>query len=195
MASLDVSMDSSLGSGQRAAARGGAKRARAQADTEMSARAKRDVQGDLTALTRLELYFSLRLITRTMRRFADHLEHDYDTLMIFFVVLEACFQAIIAFGGSDADLPAIEKAYAESISLGATLLSIGEATGIPRETVRRKVKALMDRGLIATTERNKNIYVPISVLLEPEMLEVIRAYAADADQMVRTVQFYTGKAR
>jgi hypothetical protein len=148
------------------------------------------MKAELAVLTRLELYFSLRLMTRTMRRFADRLDDDYDSVMIFFVVLEACFQAIIAFGGSDADLPTIEKAYAESISLGASLFTIGEATGIARETVRRKVKTLIDRGLVTTSDRNKNVYVPVSVLLEPAMLELVRNYAADTEQFVRTVQFY-----
>jgi DNA-binding transcriptional ArsR family regulator len=157
----------------------------------MSGRAKRDFKADLAVLTRLELYFSLRLITRTMRRFAEFLEHDYDTLMIFFVVLESCFQAVIALGGSDADPEAIERAYAESTSLGASAVSIGEITGIPRETVRRKLKTLADHGLLMTSPQSKNIYVPIAVLLEPRMLETVRAYAADADQCVKTVQFYT----
>jgi DNA-binding transcriptional ArsR family regulator len=156
----------------------------------MNPRNQKTLKADLAVLTRLELYFSLRLITRTMRRFAELLEHDYDTLMIFFVVVESCFQAIIGFGGADSDLETIERAYAESISLGTSVLNIGEATGIPRETVRRKVKTLMDMGLVATAEKSKAIYVPLSALLEPAMLEVLRAYVADTQQFVRTVQFY-----
>jgi hypothetical protein len=157
----------------------------------MSARSKKDFKADLAVLTRLELYFSLRLITRTMRRFAELLEHDYDTLMIFLVVLESCFQAVIAFGGSDAEAESIERAYEESTSLGTSAVSIGEVTGIPRETVRRKLKTLSDHGLLTTSPKSKNIYVPISVLLEPNMLETVRAYAADADQFFKTVQFYS----
>lgn len=37
-------------------------------------------------------------------------------------------------------------------SLGANLRSIADSTGIPRETVRRKVKTLVQRGLVETHE-------------------------------------------
>jgi len=149
----------------------------------------------LAVLTRLELYFSLRLITRTLRRFADLVDYDYDTVMIFFVVLESCFQSIIPFGGAEADLETIERAYRESVSLGLSLLTIGEACGIPRETVRRKVKMLTERGLLASSERSRNIYVPITMLLRPDVIEVFRIYAVDADQFARTVRFYTAPER
>ena len=146
---------------------------------------------DLAVLTRLDLYFSVRQFTRTMRCFAELFERDYDMVMIFFIVAESCFQSIIPLGGAGADAEAVERINLDTTSLGLSLFVIGEASGIPRETVRRKVKALIDMGYLATFEKNKNVYVPISALFKNEMLDAFRCYASEVDQFVRTVQYYS----
>jgi hypothetical protein len=156
----------------------------------MSRAPKADPRADVAVLTRLELYFSLRLVTRTMRRFAELLDHDYDMLMIFFIVVESCLQAITVFGGVDADYETLERGYMESISLGLSPLTIGETTGIPRETVRRKIKTLTDLGLLATSPKNRTVYVPLATLVRDDVLEMIRAYTSDTDQLIRTARFY-----
>jgi hypothetical protein len=153
-----------------------------------------DETSGLAVLTRLELYFSIRQLTRTMRRFAELLNFDYDTVMIFFIVAESCFQSIIPLGGAAADAASVERAYLDSLSLGLSILNIGEASGIPRETVRRKVKTLIDRGLLATLDKGRGIYVPLSALLERDVLAAFERYASDVEQLVNTVQFYGRRA-
>lgn len=146
---------------------------------------------DLAALTRFELYFSMRQFTRTMRRFAELFDYDYDMVIIFFVVAEACFQAIIPLGGAVGDLDELERAYTDSMSLGLSVFNVGEATGIPRETVRRKIKALIDLGYLGNLEKSKSVYVPMSALLDERMLQAFKNYSADIDQFVKTVQYYS----
>lgn len=149
-----------------------------------------DQKSDLGALTRLELYFSVRQFNRTMRYFAELFDFDYDMVTIFFVVAETCFQSIIPLGGAAADLEAIERIYLDSTSIGLSIFSIGEASGIPRETVRRKVKALTDRGFLAVFEKNKNIYIPISALLDERVMRAFRNYVLEIGQFLRAVQYY-----
>ena len=156
----------------------------------MSRAPKVNPKADLAVLTRLELYFSLRLVTRTMRRFAELLDHDYDMLMIFFIVVESCLQAIIVFGGANADFATMEKGYMESVSLGLSALTIGETTGIPRETVRRKIKTLVDLGLLATSDKNRTVYVPLTTLVREDIFEMIRTYTSDTEQLINTARFY-----
>jgi len=126
-----------------------------------------------------------------MRRFAELLDHDYDMLMIFFIVVEACLQSIIVFGGANADFATMEKGYMETVSLGLSALTIGETTGIPRETVRRKLKTLIDLGLLATSDKNRNVYVPLSTLAREDILEIIKTYTSDTEQLVNTARFYS----
>jgi hypothetical protein len=150
-----------------------------------------ELRPDLAALTRFELYFSIRQFTRTMRRFAELFDYDYDMVIIFFIVAESCFQAIIPLGGAAADPDSLERAYTDSMSLGMSVFNIGEACGIPRETVRRKIKTLIDLGYLGTLEKTKSVYVPMSALLDERMLSAFRSYSADIDQFVKTVQYYS----
>jgi hypothetical protein len=150
-----------------------------------------DQQADLAVLTRFELYFAVRQFTRTMRRFAEVLDYDYDLIMIFFVAVEACFQSIMPLAGSDLSRNDLEKAYTDSLSLGTTLLAIGEASGIPRETVRRKVKTLVDMGYLAFLPRNKNVYVPMSALLDRKIVSAFSDYSSDINQLFKSLKFYS----
>lgn len=145
---------------------------------------------DVSALTRLELYFSIRQVTRTTRRFAEIFGHDYEMVMIFFVVVETCFQAILHLGGASPDRASIEKAYLDAPVIGVSLFGISTASGVPRETVRRKVKAMTDQGYLAASETTKAIYVPLSALFEPRIHEAFRLYVEDLDQFARTLQHY-----
>jgi hypothetical protein len=150
-----------------------------------------DDQSDIATITRLELYFAVRQFTRTMRRFAEILDHDYDMVMIFFIIVESCFQSIIPLGGAKADRAALEAAYLDSISIGLPILGVGEASGIPRETVRRKVKRLTEMGYLAVTPHSKNIYVPLSTLLDRTVVDAFANYATDIDQLVKNLQYYS----
>jgi hypothetical protein len=149
-----------------------------------------DPNADMTVLTRLELYFSIRQFTRTTRRFAQIFAYDYEMVMIFFVVVETCFQAILHLGGAAADGESIEQIYLDSASIGVSIFGIGDASGIPRETVRRKVKAMTDMGYLATSEKTKNIYVPLAALFDLKVFDAFRLYVADIDQFVRTLNYY-----
>jgi hypothetical protein len=153
-----------------------------------------DDRSDIATITKLELYFAVRQFTRTMRRFAELLEFDFDMVMIFFVVVESCFQSIIPLGGATADRATLEAAYLDSISIGLPILMIGEASGIPRETVRRKVKRLTEMNYLATLPHNKNIYVPLSTLLDKAVVDAFANYAMDIDQLVKNLQFYSRSA-
>lgn len=157
--------------------------------TQLDKTAMTELQPELSVLTRLELYFAIRQHTRIARRFADIFGNDYEMVIIFFVVAESCFQAILHLGGAAADREAIEQIYMDSVA-GLSLFSIADASGVPRETVRRKIKILSEWGYLATFEKTKNIYVPVSALLDPKINEAFKRYVADLDHLVRMVQFY-----
>jgi hypothetical protein len=149
-----------------------------------------DPSADMSVLTRLELYFAIRQATRTTRQFAEIFAFDYEMVMIFFVVVETCFQAILHLGGASSDRKSIEKIYLDSALLGVSIFGIADATGIPRETVRRKVKAMTDRGQLAASTKTKNVYVPLSALFDPKILNAFRQYVDEIDQFTRSLKYY-----
>jgi DNA-binding GntR family transcriptional regulator len=58
-------------------------------------------------------------------------------------------------------------------------MTIAEATGIPRETVRRKLKLLVERGVIVERTRGAYVFKP-GYIQQPEMLDIIESGMRDA---------------
>lgn len=125
-----------------------------------------------------------------MRLFAEIMDFDYDCVIIFLSVAEACFQSVfhlapMGHGGVD-----IEKTYSSTAQSGLSVMTIGEITGIPRETVRRKVKKLVDDKCLAISESTKNVYLPASVVISDRFYGKFQAHMGEAEQLVKTVRFY-----
>ena len=149
---------------------------------------------DLRVLTRLELYFSTRHTLRTMRLFADLFGNDYDLVMIFLAVSEVGLQAVFHLAAINPETVEIKDLYERLSSAGLSIFSISEATGIPRETVRRKVHQLVTRGFLGIRDKDKNVYLPASALSDPEMLEIMNLYVNEIATLVRTIQYYSNPA-
>ncbi len=62
-------------------------------------------------------------------------------------------------------------------------LTISQATGIPRETVRRKLKILLDRGVIVEKSRGAYVFKP-GYIQQPESMEVIERAMRDSLQFM-----------
>ena len=146
---------------------------------------------DLRVLTRLELYFSTRHTLRTMRLFADLFGNDYDLVMIFLAVAEVGLQAVFHLAAIKPETVEIKDLYERLSSAGLSIFSIAEATGIARETVRRKVHQLVTKGFLAIREKDKNVYLPGSALADLDMLEVMNLYVTEIGTLVRTIQYYS----
>jgi hypothetical protein len=144
----------------------------------------------LQVLTRLELYFSVRHTNRAMRLFGQVFNNDYDTVAIFLTVAEACLQAIFHLAAVDPGNIDLEQLYTDVNSSGMTALGIAELTGIPRETVRRKLNQLILNGHLAISEKNKHIYLPVAVVISETFFDIFTSYVKDIGQLVRTVAFY-----
>ena len=146
---------------------------------------------DLRVLTRLELYFSTRHPLRTMRLFADLFGNDYDLVIIFLAVAEVGLQAVFHLAAINPETVEIKDLYERLGSAGLSIFSIAEATGIPRETVRRKVHQLVSKGFLGVRDKDKNICLPASTLSNPEMLGIMNLYVNEIATMVRTIQYYS----
>lgn len=145
---------------------------------------------DLRVLTRLELYFSTRHTLRTMRLFADLFGNDYDLVMIFLAVAEVGLQAVFHLAAINPETVEIQDLYEKLSATGLSIFSIAEATGIPRETVRRKVHQLISKGFLGIRDKDKNVCLPASTLSDPDMLAIMNLYATEIATLVRTIQYY-----
>ena len=76
---------------------------------------------------------------------------DLDAVLVLLVIIQRANRHP-DFAGLEPDNLRL-KPPDELPSLGINLRSVADSTGIPRETVRRKVKALAERGLVEVHER------------------------------------------
>jgi len=122
--------------------------------------------------------------------FGEIFDHDYDSVAIFLSVAEVCFQSAFHLAPVENSPIDIERIYSEIATSGLSIMTIGEITGIPRETVRRKVKKLIDDKYLSTNTDTNTIYLPASVVISQRFLPVFTAHLADAAQFIKAVQFY-----
>jgi predicted transcriptional regulator len=66
---------------------------------------------------------------------------------------------------------------------GINALSISQATGIPRETVRRKLKKLLDEGVLLETTRGSYIMKP-GFIQRPEVHELVEVSIRETMRMI-----------
>lgn len=144
---------------------------------------------ELELLTRLELYFSMRHAARSIRSFAEIFDYDYDMAIIFLSIAEVCFQATFHLAPIGYGPAEIERIYSQVASAGLSVATIGEITGIPRETVRRKVKSLVDDGYLAASPAN-TIYLPLSAISSDRVLGKMNTQIREASEFSKTVNFY-----
>ncbi len=148
----------------------------------------------ISVLTRLEVYFSIRHTLRNMRQFAELFENDYDLVIIFLTVAEVGLQAIFHLAAVNPEEVDIAESFKEASSVGLSMLTIGELTGIPRETVRRKVHRLVDMGYLAIKAKDKSIFIPASTFTSDRMLEILGNHALETSKLVKTIRFYNKDA-
>ena len=147
-------------------------------------------ESDIEILTRLGLYFSVRHTARTMRLFADIFDYDYDCVIIFLSVGEVCFQAAFHLAPIEHGPAGIERIYSSITQSGLSVMTISEITGISRETVRRKVKKLVDDKIFALAPGGGKVYLPASVVTSDRFIDRFRTHLSEVGQFVRSVNFY-----
>ncbi len=136
------------------------------------------------------MYFSVRHVNKALKIFGEIFDHDYDKVAIFLTVAEVCLQAIFHRVALDPARVDAKQLYADVDAVGMTALGISELTGIPRETVRRKVKALIDHGHLALSPKSKNVYLSIGVVTKERFVEAFSTHVKDVGQLVRAVAYY-----
>jgi DNA-binding Lrp family transcriptional regulator len=104
-------------------------------------------------------------------------------------IAEVCFQATFHLAPIGYGPAEIERIYSQVAGAGLSVATIGEITGIPRETVRRKVKSLVDEGYLATSPAN-TIYLPLSAISSDRVLGKMNSQFREASEFSKTMNFY-----
>lgn len=94
------------------------------------------------AFAAVELFLDLTHIARSM------FKSDIESTLIWFSITEATLRPLMLDDAVPAEKKLTEKPKSEDLGVISRVM-IADRTGLPRETVRRKVNALLKAGLVA----------------------------------------------
>ncbi len=99
-------------------------------------------------------------------------DRDSDTAMIMVAVAAITAERFTRAGLSDSH-KTLDKVLPVTLLAPCNVSSIASATGLNRETARRRVAALVKEGMLARSERGE-IFYPIGQMQNPETGKLVR---------------------
>jgi len=108
---------------------------------------------DDPTLARVINAFMVEFVNRYMRELARLFDDDYDCAMIFLAVLEANGRHNIRQVYFREDYADVRVSLPAEMARPISRMAISESLGMARETVRRKVSALVDQGYLVEDDR------------------------------------------
>ncbi|HZP98995.1 MAG TPA: hypothetical protein VFB13_05615 [Reyranella sp.] len=139
---------------------------------------QRVLRGSLTPeQTRIFLYLLFAMVQRIDGQRREVFGGDLDLASILHAVSESTIEGLMRdpdWRGRHGDLSKVVGATGQR---GINTLSISQATGIPRETARRKIKKLIAMGALTDTGRNEFILTPgyLQRVMTPQRFDKLMA--------------------
>lgn len=128
---------------------------------------------------RPRVYASLELaldVLHVARTFANV---DLESLTIYLCVAEATIRPVVSDPEFARSIATLERAP-EEVRGSITMLLVADRLGMPRETVRRKVKKLIDQGLLYEDARGRIRSTPN--FSDPRVGETVHAIQSAVDR-------------
>jgi hypothetical protein len=117
-------------------------------------------------------YASIELFLDMLHAVRTLVDVDLESIAIYVCVAEATVRPVVADPGRVAELADVEVAP-EDLRGSITMLLVSDRLGMPRETVRRKVKQLIEHGLLYQDDKGRVRSTPN--FHEPRMGECVEA--------------------
>lgn len=135
--------------------------------------------------TRPRAYAGIELLLDMMHLLREATGLDHESIMIACAINEAAMRPLLV--GPNAPLENLDLAEPPDSSRGSiSRMAVAEITGIPRETVRRKIKLLLNAGMLVEAPNGE--VRPIRNLISPQWQKV-------ADEGFAAVQRYDRRLR
>ena len=115
---------------------------------------------DREADSRLFAYLLVSFLSRAEQLRRKHFEDDIDLAVIAKAVAMAAIDPQMRDPEFVREFRSIDDVVGTERQRGVNALSIAAATGIPRETARRKIKRLLALGVLSETGRGKYVLKP-----------------------------------
>ncbi len=103
---------------------------------------------------RPKTYASLELLLDVIHSVRDFVQSDLESIAIYLCVGEATMRPVLADPDKVRELSTVERAP-EELRGSITMLQVAGRLDIPRETVRRKVKQMIEKGLLYADDKGR----------------------------------------
>jgi hypothetical protein len=135
--------------------------------------------------TRPRAYAGLELLMDMMHLLREATGLDHESIMIACAINEAAMRPLLV--GPNAPLHLVDVAEPRDDLRGSiSRVAVSEVTGLPRETVRRKIKKLLEDGMLVEAENGE--VSPIRALMDLQWQKI-------ADEGFAAVQRYDRRLR
>lgn len=136
---------------------------------------------------RPRVYASLELILDVLHAARGHVNIDLESLNIYLCVAEATMRPVLA----DPDFVkqiSTDDVAPEAVRGSITMLLVADRLNLPRETVRRKVKKLIEQGLLYEDEKGRIRSTPN--FQDPKVGEAVHAIQSAVDRYCQRLAMY-----
>jgi predicted transcriptional regulator len=135
--------------------------------------------------SRLFAYFVAEFIQRTALPVVAAFDNDYEQAMIFLVITTQNTQNLMLNQLTRRQYASFGALVPEHLLRPVSRMALARSTNLPRETVRRKVLKLMERGFVEET--SKGLIVPRSVRDIPLYAETVSVQEANLRRLFSMV--------
>lgn len=137
-------------------------------------------------------YASLELILDVLHAARGLVDTDLESLNIYLCVAEATMRPVLA----DPDFVkriSTDDVAPETVRGSITMLLVADRLNIPRETVRRKVKKLIENGLLYEDDKGRIRSTP--TFDDPKVGEAVHAVQSAVDRYCQRLVLYGVQAQ
>lgn len=103
---------------------------------------------------RPKTYAAMELVLDILHSARSFVPTDLESIAIYVCVGEATMRPVLANPAKVKELETVDRAP-EELRGSITMLQVADRLGMPRETVRRKVKQLIEKGLLYADEKGR----------------------------------------
>lgn len=122
--------------------------------------------------SRIFAYFTAEFMLRAAASIAVAFEHDYESAILFLSITTQNTQNVMHKRDLRQRYASMSTPVDPDLMTPVSRSALARSTGLPRETVRRKVARMIERGLIVDTP--KGLIVPRQVTDNPLYAEALR---------------------
>lgn len=125
--------------------------------------------------SRVIAHFTSEFMLRAAEHIGTYFAHDYEAVILFLAVLTRHGQNVMSDPKLRKRFASLSVPIPDEYTTPVSRLALSRSTGLPRETVRRKVARMLEQGLLVEDERG-GLRIPSGLTHDEDLLAVMEPH-------------------